>query len=100
MKRFKNVFIIYAFIIGCFSAIMYWIVQTGKVLEIGRKVIVTTTGTSHWSEFLNTLWQNFTHPLALLLAQIITIIIVARLLGWVCKKIGQPTVIGAVSYTH
>jgi Kef-type K+ transport system membrane component KefB len=97
MKRFKYIFLIYALTIGCFSAIMYWIVQTGKVLEIGRKVIVTTNGTSHWTEFLNTLSQNFTHPLALLLAQIITIIIVARLLGWVCKKIGQPTVIGEIA---
>ena len=97
MKRFKNIFIIYALIIGCFSAVMYWIVQTGKVLEIGRKVIITTNGTSHWTEFLNTLSQNFTHPLALLLAQIITIIIAARLLGWVCKKIGQPTVIGEIA---
>src|ERR1035437_5448923 len=97
MKRFKYIFLIYALTIGCFSAIMYWIVQTGKVLEIGRKVIITTNGTSHWTEFLNTLSQNFTHPLALLLAQIITIIIVARLLGWVCKKIGQPTVIGEIA---
>ena len=48
-------------------------------------------------EFLDTLTQNLAHPLALLLAQIITIIIVARILGWVCKKIGQPTVIGEIA---
>jgi len=97
MKRFRNIFLVYAIIIGCFSALMYWIVQLGKVLEIGRKVRITENGTSHWTEFLNTLLQNFTHPLALLLAQIITIIIVARILGWVCKKIGQPTVIGEIA---
>jgi len=97
MKRFRNIFLVYTIIIGCFSALMYWIIQTGKVLEIGRKVGVTANGTSHWTEFLNTLSQNFTHPLALLLAQIITIIIVARILGWVCKKIGQPTVIGEIA---
>jgi Kef-type K+ transport system membrane component KefB len=31
-----------------------------------------------------------------LLAQIITIILVARLFGWICKKIGQPSVIGEI----
>jgi len=97
MKRFRNIFLVYAIIIGCFSALMYWIFQSGKVLEIGRTVRIAENGTSHWTEFLNTLLQNFSHPLALLLAQIITIIIVARLLGWLCKKIGQPTVIGEIA---
>jgi len=36
------------------------------------------------------------HPLAVLLAQIVTIIFVARFFGWVFKKIGQPTVIGEI----
>jgi len=97
MKRFRNIFLIYAITIGCFSAIMYWIVLSGRQLEIGRNVIIPANGTSHWMEFLNTLSLNLKHPLALLLAQIITIIIVARLLGWVCKKIWQPTVIGEIA---
>jgi len=97
MKRLRHIFLVYTLIIGSFAALMYWIIQSGKVLEIGRKVSITANGTSHWTEFLNTLSQNFTHPLALLLAQIITIIIVARILGWVCKKIGQPTVIGEIA---
>jgi Kef-type K+ transport system membrane component KefB len=76
---------------------MYWIVQSGKVLEIGRKVSISANETNHWREFVNTFSHNFTQPLALLLAQIITIIIAARLLGWVFKKIGQPTVIGEIA---
>ena len=96
MKKLKHIFLIYFLIIGFFSAIIYWIVQSGKSLEIGRTFSIKASGTSHWSEFLNTLYQNFTHPLALLLAQIITIIIAARILGWMCKKIGQPTVIGEI----
>ena len=97
MKRFRNIFLVYTIIIGCFSALMYWIILSGKVLEIGRKISITANGKSHWMEFVDTLTQNLTHPLALLLAQIITIIIVARILGWVCKKIGQPTVIGEIA---
>jgi len=96
MKKLKHIFLIYFLIIGFFSAIIYWIVQSGKSLEIGRTFNIRASGISHWSEFINTLSQNFTHPLALLLAQIITIIIAARILGWMCKKIGQPTVIGEI----
>jgi Kef-type K+ transport system membrane component KefB len=97
MKRFRNIFFLYSFTIGVFSALMYWIVQRGKFLETGRNVQIPDNGASQWNEFLDTLSQNLTHPLALLLAQIITIIMVARLLGWVCKKIGQPTVIGEIA---
>ena len=35
-------------------------------------------------------------PLAILLAQIVTIILVARFFGMICKKIGQPSVIGEI----
>ena len=38
--------------------------------------------------------ENLQHPLAILLAQIVTIILVARLFGWIFRKIGQPSVIG------
>ena len=97
MRRFRNILLLYTLILGCFSAMMYWIAQSGKVLESGRGISVKINETTHWQEFINTLIQNLAHPLALLLAQIITIIIVARLLGWLCKKIGQPTVIGEIA---
>ncbi|HCA83127.1 MAG TPA: cation/H(+) antiporter, partial [Flavobacteriales bacterium] len=54
------------------------------------------TGRSQWQEFVHSLLHNLEHPLAILLAQIVTIIFAARLFGWICKKIGQPTVIGEI----
>ena len=75
---------------------MYWIVLAGEKLEAGRDLHYSVNSAGQWSEFLNTLSQNVSHPLAILLAQIITIIIVARFFGWICKKIGQPTVIGEI----
>ena len=42
------------------------------------------------------LTRGWVLPLALLLAQVITIILVARFFGWICKKIGQPSVIGEI----
>jgi Kef-type K+ transport system membrane component KefB len=95
MRKFRNVFF-YISTIGVFSMLMYWIVQKGKVLEVGRNIQVVKEGESQWMEFISSLIKNFEHPLAILLAQIITIIFVARILGWICQKIGQPTVIGEI----
>lgn len=95
MNKYRNT-IFYISTIGVFSALMYWIVQRGKGLELGRNIQVPQGGTSQWTEFVGSFLTNLHHPLSILLAQIITIIVVARILGWVCQKIGQPTVIGEI----
>ena len=95
MRKYRNIFFYFS-IIGSFSILMFWIVQKGKVLEFGRNIHQTVVSLSPWKEFFNSFMNNLQHPLALLLAQIITIIIVARILGWFCQKIGQPTVIGEI----
>lgn len=95
IKLFKNSFF-YIAIIGSFSALMYWIILSGAKLEQGRNIVVKGSDKSQWAEFIDSLVHNLEHPLAILLAQIITIIMVARFLGWICKKIGQPTVIGEI----
>lgn len=95
MKKLKNA-IFYFTVTGVFISLMYWIVGEGKGLEIGRKIIAPNTKNTQWNEFLASLGHNLQHPLAILLAQIITIIIVARFFGWIFKKIGQPSVIGEI----
>ena len=95
MRKYRNVFF-YLSIIGGFSGLMYWIVQKGKVLEVGRNIPAPKVGDGPLMDFLDSFGHNLEHPLALLLAQIITIILAARVLGWVCTKIGQPTVIGEI----
>ncbi|MFB9076169.1 cation:proton antiporter [Flavobacterium procerum] len=93
MKKFRNG-IFYIGIIGGFSILMYWIILLGVKLEMGRNLKIPTSDKSQWSEFLDSLVKNLHHPLALLLAQIVTIIFVARIFGWICIKIKQPAVIG------
>lgn len=93
MRSFKNSFF-YLIIIGGFSALMYWIVLKGKTLEIGQNIVRHQIENGHWNDFLTSMNNNLQHPLAILLAQIVTIILVARFFGWVCRRIGQPTVIG------
>ena len=95
LKKFRNVFF-YVVIIGSFSTLIYWIAQMGTKLEVADKIIKTTTDKPHWLEFLHSLLLNLGHPLAILLAQIVTIILAARIFGWICKKIGQPSVIGEI----
>ncbi len=73
---------------------MYWIIQMGLKLETGRNLTIPTSDKSQLTEFLDSLVKNLHHPLALLLAQIVTIIFVARIFGWICIKIKQPAVIG------
>ena len=93
MKKFKNS-LFYITILVIFSALIFWALKSGKKLEEGRAIIDKTTGKSQWQDFIDSLQYNLSHPLALLLAQIITILFVARFFGWICKRIGQPTVIG------
>jgi Kef-type K+ transport system membrane component KefB len=95
MKGIKNS-LFYIIIIGGFIGLTYWVILNGKQLETGRNVLHITPSSSQWKTFLETLRHNLGHPLAILLAQILTIILAARLMGWVCKKIGQPTVIGEI----
>lgn len=95
MKNFKNSFF-YIAIVGGFSLLIYWVIILGSKLEIGRDIILPEKKQSEWQNFIDSLVHNLEHPLAILLAQIVTIIFVARLFGWICKKIGQPTVIGEI----
>lgn len=93
MKNFKKGFF-YLGIVGGFSALMYWVVLLGAKLEQGRNIVNPSQGKTPWAEFIDSMVYNLEHPLAVLLAQMITIILVARLFGWICKKIGQPSVVG------
>lgn len=95
MKNYKNSFF-YLLVVGIFSALIYWTIKNGKLLEKSDVLKVASTENSYYQEFLDSLHQNLTHELAILLAQIVTIILVARFFGLICKKIGQPSVIGEI----
>jgi Kef-type K+ transport system membrane component KefB len=95
MRNFKNS-LFYIFITGGFIYLMYRIVEQGKLLEVGRKIVSPSSNDSQWVQFLSSLFHNLKHPLALLLFQIITIVLVARIFGWIFRKIGQPSVIGEI----
>lgn len=95
MKKYKNT-IFYLIVTGCFSVLMYWIITKGKLLEATEVIEKPASGKGSWADFLTSMQHNFQEPLAILLAQIVTIILVARFFGWVFRKIGQPSVIGEI----
>ena len=76
--------------------LMYWIIQSGKTLEAGRNVIAPQLHMSYFTQFIQSISVNLAHPVALILAQIVTIIIVSRIFGFLFGKIHQPTVIGEI----
>ncbi len=87
----------YIVTIGVFSLIMYFIVIKGENLNSGRLIAFTPkAAVSGWTQFKETTDQNITHPLAILLLQIIIIVACARIFGFLFKKIGQPGVIGEI----
>lgn len=93
MKQYKNS-IFYITTVAVFSVLIYWIITKGKFLEDGREIVTATSAKDHWNEFLDSMMHSFKEPLAILLLQIISIILVARFFGWLFRKIGQPSVIG------
>jgi Kef-type K+ transport system membrane component KefB len=95
MKKFKNLIFYITTIVG-FSVAIFWIIEFGEKLELGKKIKLPISHNTNWVEFKTTLINNLGHPLSILLAQILIIVLVARLFGWLFKKIGQPTVIGEI----
>lgn len=95
MKKYKNA-IFYVGFTAFFLLMMFFIVQEADNLETGRKIVVANSEESAWTAFIESMLHNFQHPLAILLAQIATIMFAARIFGWLFRKIGQPTVIGEI----
>src|SRR5688572_19264624 len=96
MKKYKNI-LFYVFTIGAFAVLMYFLDKQGKSLENLKKILPAQgEETSILQHFSETIHHNVTHPLAILLLQILTIIFTARTFGFIFHKIGQPTVIGEI----
>ena len=95
MKNFKNT-LIYIAILGAFFTLIYWVLHFGEKLEQGREIVEKQMEGSYFSQFIESIGHNLVHPVGLILAQIITIIIVSRIFAFFFRKIHQPTVIGEI----
>jgi Kef-type K+ transport system membrane component KefB len=59
-------------------------------------MVVATPAESAFSSFTRNLRANFDQPLSRLLVQLFLVIALAQLAGRVCRRIGQPAVIGEI----
>ncbi len=98
----KKRILFYIFTIIAFGSLLLLTLEYGKELEVNKLVsnpsidLYQSNGESSFFTAINNFLQNFHHPLAILILQILSIILIARLFGWMMTKIGQPTVIGEI----
>ena len=97
MRKHKNLRF-YILTIGLFVVLIYIFQYIGKNYLEDSRMFNTPVGenVSAWRSFLSSLVESVTHPISILLFQIIIILIAVRIFGWICKKIGQPTVVGEI----
>jgi len=102
MKNTKwKIGLLYAALITVFGSLTYGLLSNGITRwSIGEKSMVDaaiSTGTdSYWLTFAKSMLTNIGEPAAMLLLQIISILVISRIFGWLFAKIGQPTVIGEI----
>ncbi|MEN9919062.1 MAG: hypothetical protein RL662_1498 [Bacteroidota bacterium] len=96
MTKHKNL-IFYIFVVGGLSILMYIFLTLGKsTLEINRDIEDVVNNGSAWLDFVHGVLDEAVGSTALLLLQIIIILFSVRFFGWICQKLGQPTVIGEI----
>ncbi len=95
MSKARNL-LFYIVIIGSFSALIYFVISQGRMLRSDPLPLTADDQQSSWGHFVDSITHNVSYPVAILLLQIIVIILVARILSFLCRKIGQPGVIGEI----
>jgi Kef-type K+ transport system membrane component KefB len=95
MKKYANS-VYYVAVIGFFSVLIYLISENGRSLETGRNILSHSADINYWNQIVSSFESNVSHPLTILLFQILVILLITRLFGWICKKLRQPVVIGEI----
>ncbi len=104
MTQKSRSWLFYVVMLIIFALSSYWLIKGGanfhpKTIDTGNIVIPSTTipeNSSDWELFVQSTIHNVGEPFAILLMQMIAILFVARVFGFLFIKIGQPTVIGEI----
>lgn len=94
MKKVKRTFWMYLLLICVLVTLIVWVLVQGTKLEAPGVAIVSNNSPA--TSFLPDLSKAMQVPLALFILQIITIILVARMAGYVAAQINQPQVVGEI----
>jgi len=95
--HFKT-WLFYATMLILFGVFSYMLFQRSVIYEGLYKAVSKpiAANVSSFDTFRGSLTSNILEPTSMLLLQIISILVVSRIFGWLFKKIGQPMVIGEI----
>ena len=94
MQRAKKNYLIYAVMLLLFGALIYMAIEEGDRFSHHAVASSTVAEDTPFTMFCQFVTDNLHHPLSILLIQIIAVLLMVRLFGFLFKHIGQPGVIG------
>lgn len=96
MQRAKKNYLIYAVMLLLFGALIYMVIEEGDRFSHHAVASSTVAEDTPFTMFCQFVTDNLHHPLSILLIQIIAVLLMVRLFGFLFKHIGQPGVIGEI----
>ena len=96
MQRAKKNYLIYAVLLLLFGALIYMAIEEGDRFSHHAVASSTVAEDTPFTMFCQFVTDNLHHPLSILLIQIIAVLLMVRLFGFLFKHIGQPGVIGEI----
>ena len=98
-KNLLKTWVFYGTMLILFIVFTYVLFQKAERFELNPNVPVNTQNTvetDSFHSFIISTIHNVAEPAAMLLLQILSILIVSRIFGYIFVKLGQPTVIGEI----
>lgn len=96
MQRAKKNYLIYAAMLLLFGVLIYMAIEEGDRFSHHAVASSTVAEDTPFTMFCQFVTDNLHHPLSILLIQIIAVLLMVRLFGFLFKHIGQPGVIGEI----
>lgn len=96
MQRAKKNYLIYAVMLLLFGVLIYMAIEEGDRFSHHAVASSTVAEDTPFTMFCQFVTDNLHHPLSILLIQIIAVLLMVRLFGFLFKHIGQPGVIGEI----
>lgn len=80
-----------------FIVLSYFLFQKAQQFDsLAPAKAIVGSGSDNFSMFLSSVYHNIGEPAAMLLLQILAILVVSRIFGFIFVRLGQPTVIGEI----
>ena len=96
MQRAKKNYLIYAVMLLLFGELIYMAIEEVDRFSHHAVASSTVAEDTPFTMFCQFVTDNLHHPLSILLIQIIAVLLMVRLFGFLFKHIGQPGVIGEI----